>query len=115
MSIRGSQVIGYFAYTSPTKVICSGQACVIVGSRHVMEEYLLEIDPDRQEQKTIKKTTFDEIKQGLLLGAAYAFDKGAYRRFYPLAKHEGWGVMEADFEKHQAEGFRFLIIQFKRL
>jgi hypothetical protein len=80
-----------------------------------MEEYLLEIDPDRQGLRTIKKTTFDEIKQGLLLGAAYAFDKGAYRRFYPLAKREGWGVMEADFEKQQAEGLRFLIIQLIRL
>ena len=115
MSIRRSQVIGYFAYASPTKVVCTGKACVIVGSRHAMEEYLLEIDPDRRELRTIKKTTFDEIKRGLLLGAAYAFDKGAYRRFYPLAKQEGLGVMDADFEKHQAEGLRFLIIQLKGL
>jgi len=113
MSSDRNQVIGYFAYDSPTKVICTGEACVIAGSRQATEEYLLEIDPARGKFRTIKKTTFDEIKRGLLLGAAYAFDKGAYRRFYPLAKHEGLGVMDADFEKHQVEGLRFLIIQLK--
>lgn len=113
MSTGRDQVIGYFASDSPTKVICTGEACVIAGSRRAMEEYLLEIDPARGKLRTIKKTTFDEIKRGLLLGAAYAFDKGAYRRFYPLAKQERLGVIDADFEKHRAEGLRFLIIQLK--
>jgi hypothetical protein len=49
------------------------------------------------------------------LGAAYAFDKGAYRRFYPLAKRAGLAVMEADFETHQAAGERFLIVQLHSL
>jgi hypothetical protein len=114
MSARRSRVIGYFAYASPTEVICTGEACVIAGSRHAMEEYLLEIGLDRRELSTIKKTTFDEIKRGLLLGAAYAFDKASYKRFYPLAKQQGLGVIDADFEKHRAEGQRFLIIQLVR-
>jgi hypothetical protein len=113
MSTSHNKVIGYFAYVSPTTVVCTGEACIIAGSRHAMEEYLLEIDPDRGKLRTIKKTTFDEIKRGLLLGAAYAFDKGSYRRFYPLAKQAGLGVMDADFEKQRAEGRRFLIIQLK--
>lgn len=113
MSTRRSKVIGYFAYASPAEVVCTGEACVISGSRRAMEEYILEIDPDRRETKTIRKTTFDEIKRGLLLGAAYAFDKVSYRRFYPLAKQAGLGVMQADFEKRKDEGFRFLIIQLK--
>jgi hypothetical protein len=85
VSARHSKVIGYFAYASPTEVVCTGDACVISGSRRAMEEYISEIDPDRRKIRTIKKTTFDEIKRGLLLGAAYAFDKTSYRRFYPLA------------------------------
>ena len=78
-----------------------------------MEEYLSEIDSDRRTRRTIQKTTFDEIKRGLQLGAAYAFDKVSYRRFYPLAKRAGLDVMEADFEKHQAEGYRFFTVQLK--
>ena len=113
MSARRSKVIGYFAYASPTAVVCTGTACVVSGSRRAMQQYILEIDPDQRESRTIKKTTFDEIKQGLKLGGAYAFDKASYRRFYPLAKQAGLGVMEADFEKHKAAGERFLIIQLK--
>ena len=115
MSARHSKVIGYFAYASPTEVVCTGEACVISGSRRATEEYLSEIDPDRRKTRTIKKTTFDEIKRGLLLGAAYAFDKASYRRFYPLAKQAGLGVMEADFEKHEGEGYRFFTVQLKHL
>jgi hypothetical protein len=40
-------------------------------------------------------------------------DKGSYRRFYPLAKQEGLDVKDADFEKHQAGGIKFLKIQLK--
>jgi hypothetical protein len=115
MAARRSKVIGYFAYASPTAVVCTGTACVISGSRRAMQQYISEIDPEQQESRTIKKTTFDEIKRGLELGAAYAFDKAAYRRFYPLAKRAGLGVMEADFEKHKAVAERFLIIQLKSL
>ena len=113
MAGRRSKVIGYFAFASPNAVVCTGTACVIAGSRRAMQQYNLEIDPDQQENRTIKKTTFDEIKRGLQLGGAYAFDKASYKRFYPLAKQAGLGVMEADFEKHKAAGERFLIIELK--
>lgn len=115
MTAHRSQVMGYFAYASPNAVVCTGTACVISGSRRAMQQYISEIDPEQRESRTIKKTTFEEIKHGLELGAAYAFDEAAYRRFYPLAKRAGWGVMEADFEKHKAAGERFLIIQLNRL
>lgn len=115
---RHSKVIGYFAYESPTMMVCTGEACVIAGSRRAMTQYILEIDPQQRTRRTIKKTTFDEIKRGLELGAAYAFDKASYKRFYPLARGAGLGVMEADasrFEKHEAAEERFLIIQLQNL
>ena len=77
---RHSKVIGYFAYESPTRVVCTGTACIIAGSRRAMEQYLLEIDPQQRPGPTIQKTTFAEIRHGLELGAAYAFDKAAYKR-----------------------------------
>jgi len=116
MSARHSKVIGYFAYESPTMLVCSGEACVIAGSRRAMTRYILEIDPNQQTRRTIKKTTFAEIKRGLELGAAYAFDKVSYKRFYPLARRAGLGVMKVDeaaFEKREAAGERFLIIQLQ--
>jgi hypothetical protein len=62
---RDSKVIGYFAFESPTRVVCTGTACVIAGSRRAMTQYLLEIDPKQRTRRTIKKTTFAEIKRGL--------------------------------------------------
>jgi len=113
MPDRHSKIIGYFAYALPTEVVCTGEACVISGSQLAMQEYISEIDPDRRKRRTIKKTRFGEIIKGLLLGAAYAFDEEAYGRFYPLARQEGLGVVEADFKKHQDEGLRFFIVQLK--
>lgn len=97
-------------------VVCTGTACVIAGSRRAMVYYLLEIDPQQQRRRTIKKTTFAEIRRGLQLGAAYAFDKAAYQRFYPLARRAGLEVMAADeatFAPHEAAAERFLIIQLQ--
>ncbi len=115
---RHRQVIGYFAYESPTTVVCTGEACIIAGSRQAMAQYILEIDPNQRTRPTIKKTTFAEIKRGLELGAAYAFDKASYKRFYPIARRAGLDVMEADessFTKHEAAAERFLIIQLQSL
>ena len=105
MSAHRSKVIGYFAYASPTAVVCTGPACVISGSRRAMKQYLLEIDPDRREKQTIKKTTFDEIARGLRLGAAYAFDQAAYRRFWPNRLGLGLWKQTLSNTKPQESGF----------
>lgn len=71
MPERETKVVGYFAYFSPTQVVCSDvAACVVAGSIQAMEEYLAEIDPRRAPKATVKKTRFGEIKRGLQLGAA---------------------------------------------
>jgi hypothetical protein len=96
MSERETKVVGYFAYLSPTQVVCSDvDACVVSGSIKAMEEYLTEIDPLRTSKATVKKTRFGEIRRGLQLGAAYAFDKEPYARFYPLAVEAGVPVAAA--------------------
>ena len=115
MSNRHSKVIGYFAYASPTEVVCTGQACVISGSQRAMSDYIAEIDPDEWKKRTVKKTRFGEILRGLHLGAAYAFDEESYGRFYPLARQEGLPVAEADFKKQKSKRFRFFTVQLKSL
>jgi hypothetical protein len=118
MADRNRKVIGYFAFASPTEVVCTGDrgdACVISGSVRTMKEYVKEIDPDGQKKRTIKKTLFGEILSGLKLGAAYAFDEESYKKFYPLARKEGLNVSEADFNEMKSKNFRYFTIQLKGL
>jgi hypothetical protein len=118
MADRNHKVIGYFAFASPTEVVCTGDrgdACVISGSAQAMKAFLAEIDPDGKKRHTVKKTRFGEIMKGLKLGAAYGFDKESYEKFYPLALKEGLLVEKADFDKMEAKGFRFFTVQLKNL
>jgi hypothetical protein len=60
MADRNRKVIGYFAFASPTEVVCTGKtgdACVISGSVRAMKTFVTEIDPDGQKKRTIKKTS----------------------------------------------------------
>jgi len=107
-----SPVIGYFAQFGPMDVACTdGDACVIGGSREAMEHYLLEADPQRAAGAVIRKTRFKEIRQGLELGGAYAFDERSYEEFYPLARKIGLPVEEADFEAARERGARFFTVR----
>ena len=115
MSDRYSKVIGYFAYASPSEVVCTGEACVISGTDRAMRDYVAEIDPEGYKRRTIKKTRFGEILRGLKLGAAYAFDEESYKKFYPLARQEGLLVAEANFDEMKSKGFRFFTVQLKGL
>jgi len=109
-----TKVVGYFAYLTKLQVVCTeGKACLIAGSEHSIKEYINEIHPGHASEHTIRKTRFGEIKQGLLLGAAYAFDKKSYGRFYPLAKKDGLNVQEADFSNQENKGNRFLLVRLE--
>lgn len=98
MSIANdSKVIGYFAYLSPSEVVCDGDACLITGSEVDLQTYITEIGFGIENNPAIKKTRFGEIMRGMRLGAAYSFDETAYNRFYPLAKREGLELGVEDF------------------
>jgi len=112
MRPRDTRVIGYFAYLSPDRVVCTDvDACVVAGSSTAMEEYLAEGNPHDAATATVRKTRFGEILRGLELGAAYAFDRESYARFYPLALEAGLPVEAADFERHREEGRRFFTVR----
>ena len=109
---RDTKVIGYFAYRSRLEVVCTDvDACVIAGSEQGMKEYLAEEFALSSEEATIRKTRFAEIAQGLSVGAAYAFDRESYGRFYPLAKQAGLPVAEADFDHAESLGNRFFTVR----
>ena len=52
-----SKVIGYFAYNSPTEVICEGDACVISGSEEAMHNYLKSMTTKSSTNVTIKNNS----------------------------------------------------------
>ena len=58
-----SKVIGYFAFSSPTEVICDGDACVISGSEQGMRNYIKSVSPESPMKHTIKKTSTAAIKR----------------------------------------------------
>ncbi len=105
-----SKVIGYFAFSSLTEVICEGDACVISGSEQRMRDYATSVSKESSQRTTIKKTRFGEIMKGIGMGAPYAFDEESYNRFYPLAKKMGLDLKEEDFSQTET-GYHFVVIR----
>jgi hypothetical protein len=109
-----AKVIGYFAYTSPTDVVCDGDACVIAGSDVDLRTYISELGAAGGTNHTLKKTRFGEIMRGMSLGASYAFDEAAYNRFYPLAQREGLDFGPEDFSATgPGKGVHLVRVQLK--
>ncbi len=106
-----SKVIGYFAFSSPTEVICDGDACVISGSEQSMRNYIKSVSPESPKKNTIKKTRFGEIVKGMKMGAPYAFDEQSYNRFYPLANRIGFNLKEEEFSGQTETGRHFVVIR----
>ncbi|MEA3410900.1 MAG: hypothetical protein U9R74_05100 [Pseudomonadota bacterium] len=106
-----SKVIGYFAFSSPTEVICEGDACVISGSEQGMRSYVASASTGLSQKTTIKKTRFGEIIKGMEMGAPYAFDEKSYNRFYPLANKIGFDLKEEDFSGETETGYHFVVIR----
>lgn len=54
-----------------------------------MKTYLKKVPIRNGEVDFIKKTRFGEIRSGLKQGGSYAFDEGAYKRFFDLTDFNG--------------------------
>jgi len=106
-----SKVIGYFAFSSPTEVICEGDACVISGSEQSMKNYITLASSGSSQGTTIRKTRFGEIIKGMKMGAPYAFDEQSYNRIYPLANKIGLNLKEEDFSEETETGRHFVVIR----
>ncbi len=71
---------------------------MIAGSQQAMNRYIVNMASDKISRYTIKKTRYGEILQGMRLGAAYAFDKKAYDKFFLFAKNDGMNLVEFPIE-----------------
>ena len=110
------KVIGYFAIRTGTpNVLCDGDACVIAGSQKAMNRYIVNMASDKISRYIIRKTRYGEILQGMRMGAAYAFDKKAYDRFFLLAKSDGMNLVEFpidDSPKPDGYSVHFMRVQW---
>lgn len=97
MSKARPELVGYLAQASPWSVCCDGDACVIAGSATQLKTYLQMTTPGTAAQFRVRKAWWADVLAGLRLGAAYALDAAAYRRFYPLAQRAGLPVQPEDF------------------
>ncbi len=99
MARHDTRVIGYFACLSPTDLVCTDtDACVARG----FQVSAMAAAPWRAAvlgavPATGQAHSSRRILRGLQLGAAYAFDKESYARFYPLAQEAGLAVQPAEF------------------
>ena len=94
MKNKDREFVGYFAFSPGTmNVFCHGDACIVNGSEETLRNHILK-SQGRKKRQHIMKTRYGEIVRGLKMGAAYAFDKEAYERFYYCAKAEGYDVVE---------------------
>lgn len=114
MSDSHTKVIGYFAHSGVDVICTESAACVISGSRDALERHLSELEHAEINNYTIKKTRFGEILKGIALGAAYAFDKESYIRFYPLAVAEGLPVSDPSAFLQMPPGSKFLTVQIDK-
>ena len=108
------KIFGYFSYRARTEaVLCHGDACIIAETEKLIESYEKDMMLDTVQNIT-KKTRFGEIIKGLELGAAYAFDRGAYAKFFPLAKQYGFDDLpepDAFFPQEKTVSMDFIRIQ----
>jgi hypothetical protein len=96
MSIEKS-IIGYFAFTRNGHVACDGTACLVAGSYKSMKHFLAKSHPLQAANHKILKTTYGEIRTGMKMGAAYAFDAQSYARLKTLAHADGIDLPDANF------------------
>ena len=106
-------VIGYFGFIPPVDVVCDGDACIIAGSENSFRNYIKIADPSQSAKITIRRTTFGEVLRGLVLGAAYSFDKEAYGKFYPSAKRASLDVPVANFKTKPDKEIEFMTVRIK--
>lgn len=108
------KVIGYFLYSTRGNVLCDGDACIIADTEERINFYKMNMKLSDKTLDIVRKTRFGEIIAGLEAGGAYALDREAYVRFFPLAKQYGLDELpEPDnfFSQEPASGMHFIRIQ----
>lgn len=105
-----TRVVGVYAYSEPGKVLRYQDACVVAESGDAIKIYIASLAGTRAAAMRVSKLRFGEIRDGLDSGAAYAFDREAYARFYTLARRAGIDDL-AGFPQTSAEEFDLMRVE----
>jgi len=92
------KLIGYYASFQGDRAILNEENSVIVfGNKNDFINYH-ENHPEKvNEIPTYEKIYFDEIMQSIYEGYSFAFDEIAYKKFFPVAKLNGFDFGPVDF------------------
>lgn len=108
-----TRVVGVCAYSGPGRVFLYEDACMVAGSAQQIRTYLAMLAGDAERGMHISKLRFGEIHDGLNTGAAYAFDRQAYARFYSLARRAGMDDLEG-FPQSPSEDLQLIKVKLER-
>ena len=106
-----TRVIGVYAYSEPGKVLLYQEACVVTGSEEFIRNYIRSLPHSPAKRMQISKMRFGELLDGLHSGAAYAFDRQSYGRFYNLARRSGIDDLDG-FPQSESDAFDLMKVQF---
>lgn len=110
---EATRVVGVYAYSEHGKVFLYDEGCVVAGSEQAIKIYLEAFPPYPNRNMRVSKLRFGEIFDGLTSGAAYAFDKEAYARFYSLARRAGVDDLDGFPDKAETP-LQFMKVRFDR-
>lgn len=108
-----TRVVGVYAYFGPGKVFLYENGCVVAGSEQLITQYMRSLANETVKGMTISKLRFGEIYEGLKTGAAYAFDKQSYSRFYSLARRAGVDDLQG-FPECPTNELHLMKVQFNK-
>jgi len=103
-------VVGYFACHG-MDVVCEGDACVIAGTTRVLHKAIALCDPEGAITYSIRRTTANEILDGMARGGAYVLDELAYQRFLPAGQAAGLPIGPVDFSAPSPNGPHLVLLR----
>ena len=112
--VAANPLIGYLAHNG-VQVLCDGEACVVTGSRHGIQEIVQRFGARFADMRTIQAAPFSDILDGLRRGAAYCFDEVAYGHFLEPGRRIGLALSDEDFSDPGPLGMHFVRVQCRVL
>lgn len=110
---EGFKIIGYIAHDSLGRIGGVEEECIVAGTEELMKTYLHKLGNSDIDKIIIKKIRLNEIMDNLFMGVTYAFDKGSYDRFLPLAEmNEVKNLLPTDkFLEESPTGLDFITVK----
>lgn len=103
-------MIGYVARVG-IRMICSGDACLVIGSHARMQRILARYYPNDVRRATIESTCLEHLLFGLFLGGAYDFDQQAYERFRPHVTRCDWLEPPPPFHPRRGDQLQLMYLK----